>query len=67
MDFEKNLQSNKFTKKLGFIFAYFFFTTTLYLILTLLNKLPLSWNYWQVMVITFVITLIGIIVKRFLK
>ncbi len=67
MDFEKNLVSNIFAEKIGFIFAYFFFTTSLYLILTLLNKLPLSWNYWHVMVITFVITLIGFIIKRYLK
>ncbi len=54
MDFEKNLVSNIFAEKIGFIFAYFFFTTTLYLILTLLNKLPLS-------------SLIGFIIKRYLK
>ena len=67
MDFEKNLQRNKFAEKLGFIFAYFFFTTTLYLILSFFNKIPVSWNYLHVMTITLIITLVGVVIKRFLK
>lgn len=67
MIFEQNKGVEKFGEKVGYIFAYFFFTTILFLILMLLNKIPSSWSYMNIMAITFIIALVGMITKRLLK
>jgi len=67
MLFEQNNNIEKFGKKIGYIFAYFLFTTILFFILRLLNKIPDSWSYYSIMVITLVIALLGVVIKRFLK
>ncbi len=67
MLFEQNKSLQKFGEKIGFIFSYFLFTTILFFILLLLNKIPESWSYFHIMAITFLIALIGIIFKRLLK
>jgi len=51
----------------GYIFAYFLFTTILFFLLSLLHKIPSSWNYFSIMAITFAIALAGIIIKELLK
>lgn len=67
MVFEQNNSIKRFGEKIGYVFAYFLFTTTLFFILKLLNKIPDSWSYYNIMAITLVIALLGIIIKRFLE
>ena len=57
----KNLGS-----KVGFTFSYFVFTTMLFLILSLLNKLH-NLTYFHIMGITLLITITGLIIKRILR
>lgn len=52
---------------LGYFLGYFFFTSVLFYILVLSQKLPKSWNFFHVILITFTITLAGIVIKRLLK
>jgi len=67
MIFEKNETAEKLGERLGYIFSYFLFTTILFFILTLLEKIPESWSYPYVMGITILIASIGIGIKRFLR
>ncbi len=67
MFFEQNNSIERFGEKIGYAFAYFLFTTILFFILKLLNKIPASWSYYNIMVITLVIALLGIVIKRFLN
>ncbi len=53
-------------RRAGFLFAYFFFTTVLFLIVTVLGKMPVSWSYYHVMGVTFLVTLFGVVARRFL-
>lgn len=57
---------NVWGERTGYIFAYFAFTTIFYFILFFLHKLG-SWNYLHIAGITFIITIAGILVKRYLK
>jgi len=66
MQFEQNKKIENLGEKIGFMFSYFLFTTILFVILLLLNKLP-NRNYFYVMGITFFIVVIGEIIKRLLK
>ena len=67
MIFEENKIIEKLGEKLGYIFSYFLFTTILFFILTLLKKIPESWSYIHIMVITVVIALGGTMIKRLFK
>ncbi len=67
MIFEQNNSIERFGEKIGYVFAYFLFTTVLFFILILLNRIPASWSYFNVMIITFLIALLGTIIKRFLE
>ena len=51
----------------GFIFAYFLFTTILFFVLNLLNKIPASWTYFHIMGVSFGATLVGAVIQRLLK
>ena len=57
--------------KIGGILSYtamfFIFTTILYFILSLTNKLPESWNYITIIIITFLIILIGKSLKYWME
>lgn len=67
MIFEQNKSIEKFGQRTGYIFSYFLFTTILFFILTLLDKIPESWSYFRVMGITILIVFIGFLIKRLLK
>lgn len=67
MRFEKDKSIEKAGTKVGYVLGYLIFTTVLYFILKILGKIPESWNYLHIAAITLMITLIGIIIKRFLK
>lgn len=66
MQFEKDKSLEKIGMKIGFIFSYFLFTTILFGIFTILNKLH-GMSYLHVMGITVLITSTGIIIKRLLQ
>ena len=67
MIFERNVNIENLGEKLGYIFSYFLFTTVLYMVLTLLKKIPETWTYFNIMIITIIIALTGIIFKKLLK
>jgi len=67
MEFNKNNKITAIGEKLGYIFSYFLFTTILYIILNLLKKIPESWSYLNIMIITFIIALAGIIIRKILR
>jgi len=67
MRFEQNRVISRWGEKLGYLFAYFLFTTILYFVLAFLNKIPKSWTYFHIMGIALLIALAGIIIKRLLK
>lgn len=65
MKFEK--KSNKIVQWCGYIAMYFIFTTVLYFLLKFLNKLPETWGYIHVIVITLFMVLLGKLIKMLLK
>jgi len=67
MVFEENKSMKKLGERLGFLAAYFVFTTVLYLILILTHRLPAPWDYLHIMGITAIITLIGVAIRRILR
>jgi len=67
MIFEENESIKKLGERIGYVSAYFLFTTLLFLILTILNKLPDTWSYFHIMGFTFLIAVVGMGLKRALK
>lgn len=65
--FEQNNAIKKIGYGLGYIFSYLLFTALLFLMLSLLGKIPQSWSYIHILTITFAIALIGIAVRRLLR
>ena len=52
---------------LGYLTSYFLFTTIMYFMLSVLNKIPPSWNYVQMIGITSIIIIIGTLLKRWMR
>lgn len=67
MVFEQKGTDEKIGIVVGFIFMYFVFTTILFYILILLEKLPKSWNYFYIMIITAIVVLIGFATRKYIK
>ena len=67
MIFEENKTIIKFGIVIGYLFSYFLFTTVLFFILVVLEKIPESWSYIHVMEITILIALVGFLTKKLLK
>lgn len=67
MKFEKSDRWKKLAQKLGYLFSYLIFTTVLFLVLKFLNKLPASWTYFDIAIITLLIVILGNILKKILK
>ena len=67
MIFEQNNSIENIGKKVGYLFSYFLFTTLLFFVILLSKKLPNTWTYFHIMVVTAGITLIGVILKNVLK
>lgn len=51
----------------GYVLAYLLFTTMLFFMLTLLEKLPGSWTHLHITSITAIVAMLGLVVKRLLK
>lgn len=64
--FEQRARLEKWIERAGFLFSYFVFTTILYGILTILNKSH-GLNFINILIITFLITILGLGIKRFLR
>jgi hypothetical protein len=64
---EKTNTLEKLGEKIGFIIMFFIFSTIFYFILKILEKIPNSWNYFHIMGLVFLITLIGIFINKMLK
>ncbi len=67
MNFERNKKLESFGTALGFLFSYSIFTTMLFLIMSLMNKLPAQNSVFYVGKITLIIVLIGLLAGRLLK
>lgn len=67
MIFEENKAVEIFGERIGFIVGYFLFTTVLFYVLTLSNRLPESWSYGNIMLVSIVVCGIGFTIKRLLK
>ena len=61
MDLEKT------GEKFGFVLMFIISATILFFILKILNKTPDNWGYFHILILVFIITLIGIIIKKTLK
>jgi hypothetical protein len=67
MEFDKNHSNFSISVYAGYLFSYFIFTTVLYFILTLLNKIPCEWTYFHVMIITISLIIISKILGKILE
>jgi len=67
MIFEENKTIEKLGERSGYVFGYFLFTTILFFVLLSFKKIPSSWFYLHVMVITILITLAGAAINRLLR
>ena len=67
LNFDKKQEINKIGRFLGFLFSYFIFTTILYLILNILNKLPQGVGYFHIYLLTAYIVSIGILMRKIIK
>ena len=63
MKFEKKQKTGKI---IGYVLMYFVFTTILYFILLILDKLPIFRNYFNVILLTFTLVIIGRGIKYWL-
>jgi len=59
--------AEKLSELLGYIFSYLLFTTILFFILIFLNKLPQAWSFFHIIILTLLISLVGIMLNKFLK
>jgi hypothetical protein len=53
-------------RNLGFFTGYIAFTTILYMVLSLLHRLPPGWTFLHIMAATLVITSAGVLLRRVL-
>ena len=67
MEFEKNETLEKSGKIVGFLFSYFLFTTIIFFIFRITEKLPKDWSYFHIVSVTLIIASIGFIIKKLLK
>ncbi len=67
LKFEKSTIDEKIGAGAGFLVSYFVFTTLLFFILYFLHKLPANWTYFHIAGITLAITIIGLLLNRYLR
>ncbi len=51
----------------GFILSYAIFSTLLYFVLKITEKLPKTWQIYHILGITLIVIILGLILKRWLK
>jgi cell division protein FtsW (lipid II flippase) len=57
----------KIGEKFGFVLMFFISATILFFILKILKKMPDSWTYFHVLILVFLVILVGIFIKKWLK
>ncbi|MBW2968466.1 hypothetical protein KY362_08350 [Candidatus Woesearchaeota archaeon] len=67
MNFDQSRTTEIAGERIGYVFGYILFTVVLYLILLFLHKIPESWSVLHIAVMTLVVAVVGIVLKRFLK
>lgn len=67
MQFEKEKSIATIGRAFGFLLSYFLFTTILYFLLNLLDKLPAHWSYLHVIALTAALIGLSALIKRLLK
>ena len=67
LNFEEKQETSKTGRFFGFFISYVVFTTILYLILNLLNKLPENIGYFHMYILTIYIILIGILTRKVIE
>jgi glucose uptake protein GlcU len=65
MIFEKDNSSKKVGEKIGFVFSFLFFTTVLYGIFFLLDKMGTK-NYLHFLGFTLIVVIVGKLLRRWL-
>jgi len=66
MDIEINETRINIWAYIGYILTFFIFTTALFFVLFFLKKLPESWNYLHVFLISIFIIMVGKTIKLWL-
>jgi hypothetical protein len=51
-------------ERIGYLTMFFIFSIMLYIILNLLDKIPQSWNYLHILIITLILIIIGKTLRR---
>lgn len=67
LNFEKKQEGSKIGKFFGFFISYIVFTTILYFILKILDRLPESISYFHMYILTTYIILIGLLTNKIIK
>lgn len=63
----KEKKATQITQYFAYIVMYIIFTTLLFFALSLTHKLPQTWTYFHIMMITLLIVLIGRLINLLLK
>ena len=66
MEYEEGHRLERTGVFFGFLFSYAVFTTILYYVLHFLDRLPFSWTWMHVALITLIIVLIGMLLEWWL-
>ena len=64
---EKENSSKKIIEFVGWIGSYFLFSTILYFALKFLKKLPDTWDYFSILILTASIILVGGFLRKIIK
>lgn len=67
MILESQKKIEKLGERVGYVLAYFLFTTVLYSILIIWHKIPSSWSYVHIVFISLLAVALGIFLERILK
>ncbi|MBU1201193.1 MAG: hypothetical protein KJ583_04050 [Nanoarchaeota archaeon] len=67
MDFENNNFVFSFGEKVGFLSAYLLFSTIIYFVLVFSKKIVFGSSFFYVILFTLLITLIGVMLRRWLR
>ena len=67
MEFEENIFIKKIGGEIGFLLGFLTFSSILYLVLNLLDRIPLSVEYEHIIISVFVIYIIRLAYKMILR
>jgi hypothetical protein len=67
MILESEKKIEKLGERVGYVLAYFLFTTVFYSILIIAHKIPSSWSYMHILFIALLIVALGRFLEMILK